>query len=117
MPSLRWPSALGPNADSTLPFTGQTNLPKVFTGGDCANGGREVVNAVGEGKKAAHAIHTFLTRERATPTVQPSRLGAKNGNSGSGLMAPIRAPELEEEMGVNGGAVPVAKEHKPARVS
>jgi dihydropyrimidine dehydrogenase (NAD+) subunit PreT len=86
------------------PLTGATNLPHVFTGGDCANGGREVVNAVGEGKKAAHAIHTFLTRERATPLVQPSRLGAKTGNSGSGLMAPIRAPELEEEMALNGKA-------------
>ena len=40
--------------------TGQTNLPNVFTGGDCANGGREVVNAVGEGKKAARGIHAFL---------------------------------------------------------
>src|SRR2546422_5526993 len=29
--------------------TGQTNLPRVFTGGDCANGGQEVVNAVAEG--------------------------------------------------------------------
>src|SRR5882762_5292219 len=40
--------------------TGQTNLAKVFTGGDCANGGREVVNAVAEGKKAARGIHSFL---------------------------------------------------------
>lgn len=77
------------------PLTGATNLPHVFTGGDCANGGREVVNAVGEGKKAAQAIHRFLTRGEATPPVQPSRLGAKNGAAGSGLLAPIRAPELE----------------------
>ena len=40
--------------------TGATNLPKVFAGGDCANGGREVVNAVAEGKKAARGIHAFL---------------------------------------------------------
>jgi dihydropyrimidine dehydrogenase (NAD+) subunit PreT len=76
------------------PLTGQTNLPHVFTGGDCANGGREVVNAVGEGKKAAHAIHQFLTGTPAAPTVQPSRLGAKSGPTGSGLLAPIRAHEL-----------------------
>ena len=43
------------------PKTGQTNLPKVFAGGDCANGGKEVVNAVAEGKKAARGIHEFLT--------------------------------------------------------
>jgi dihydropyrimidine dehydrogenase (NAD+) subunit PreT len=80
------------------PLTGATNLPNVFTGGDCANGGREVVNAVGEGKKSAHAIHAFLTNEKAEPPVQPSRLGAKNGNAGSGLLRPLRACELEEAM-------------------
>ncbi len=77
------------------PLTGATNLPHVFTGGDCANGGREVVNAVGEGKKAAQAIHATLTKSSATPPVQPSRLGAKQGPTGSGLLTPIRAHELE----------------------
>ena len=80
------------------PLTGATNLPHVFTGGDCANGGREVVNAVGEGKKAAHGIHSFLTKETALPPVQPSRLGAKQGATGSGLLAPVRAHELEEAL-------------------
>src|SRR3954469_9646642 len=58
-------------------LTGQTNVPHLFAGGDCGNGGREVVNAVGEGKKAAHGIHAFLTHQPATPPVQPSRLGGK----------------------------------------
>ena len=80
------------------PLTGQTNVPHLFTGGDCGNGGREVVNAVGEGKKAAHGIHAFLTKQKAEPLVQPSRLGAKHGATGSGLMAPIRAHELEAAM-------------------
>jgi glutamate synthase (NADPH/NADH) small chain len=78
------------------PLTGQTNVPHIFAGGDCANGGREVVNAVGEGKKAAHGIHKFLTQETATPPVQPSRLGAKQGATGAGLLSPIRAHELVE---------------------
>lgn len=77
------------------PLTGATNLPHVFTGGDCANGGREVVNAVGEGKKAAHGIHAYLTRTATSYPVQPSRLGAKTGPTGSGLLHPIRAHELE----------------------
>jgi len=77
------------------PLTGQTNLPHVFTGGDCGNGGREVVNAVGEGKKAAYSIHAFLTGETVGPPLQPSRLGAPSGPVGSGLLAPIRAHELE----------------------
>ena len=79
------------------PLTGQTNVPHIFCGGDCGNGGREVVNAVGEGKKAAHGIHTFLTKEPVVPLTQPSRLGAKQGATGSGLMAPIRASELEAD--------------------
>jgi glutamate synthase (NADPH/NADH) small chain len=77
------------------PLTGQTNVPHVFAGGDCGNGGREVVNAVGEGKKAAQGIHAFLTHDKASPPIQPSRLGAKQGASGSGLLHPIRAHELE----------------------
>jgi glutamate synthase (NADPH/NADH) small chain len=81
------------------PDTGQTNVPHIFTGGDCANGGREVVNAVGEGKKAAHGIHVFLTKEAVVPPLQPSRLGAKEGTTGSGLLSPIRAHELEAALG------------------
>ena len=77
------------------PLTGQTNVPHLFVGGDCGNGGREVVNAVGEGKKAAHGIHVFLTGQTFGPPLQPSRLGAKQGATGSGLMSPIRAHELE----------------------
>ena len=77
------------------PLTGATNVPRVFAGGDCGNGGREVVNAVGEGKKAAHGIHAFLTRTPAPLPVQPSRLGARSGPTGSGLLVPIRAHELE----------------------
>jgi glutamate synthase (NADPH/NADH) small chain len=41
----------------------QTSKPKFFAGGDCVNGGREVVNAVALGKRAAWAIHKKLTGE------------------------------------------------------
>ncbi len=37
-----------------------TGNPRVFTGGDCHNGGKEVVNAVAEGQRAARAIDRFL---------------------------------------------------------
>lgn len=40
---------------------GFTGRPKVYAGGDCRNGGKEVVNAAAEGKASANAIHTFLT--------------------------------------------------------
>jgi len=84
--------------------TGQTNLPKVFTGGDCANGGREVVNAVAEGKKAARGIHAMFANEKISGPVQASRLGVKGAPPiGSGFDKPIRVPELEEEYFKNGG--------------
>lgn len=40
--------------------TGATGRQGYFAGGDCANGGKEVVNAADEGKKAALAIDRFL---------------------------------------------------------
>ena len=40
---------------------GHTGCRGVFAGGDCINGGKEVVNAVDDGQKAAQAIHEFLT--------------------------------------------------------
>jgi len=40
--------------------TGQTGNPKYFAGGDCVNGGREVVDAVADGKRSALAIIRIL---------------------------------------------------------
>jgi dihydropyrimidine dehydrogenase (NAD+) subunit PreT len=77
--------------------TKQTNLPKVFAGGDCANGGREVVNAVAEGKKAARGIHAFFGEGPVSGPIQPSRYGVKTLPIGSGFDQPIRVPELEAE--------------------
>jgi glutamate synthase (NADPH/NADH) small chain len=41
--------------------TMQTSNQKFYAGGDCVNGGREVVNAVAHGKRAAWAIHKKIT--------------------------------------------------------
>ncbi len=40
--------------------TGRTANPKYFAGGDCVNGGREVVDAVADGKRAGIAIAAAL---------------------------------------------------------
>ncbi len=40
--------------------TGQTSNPSFFAGGDCVNGGREVVDAVAEGKRAGQGIAAWL---------------------------------------------------------
>ncbi|MGI8905045.1 MAG: NAD(P)-dependent oxidoreductase [Candidatus Sumerlaeaceae bacterium] len=40
--------------------TGYTGVPGLYAGGDCISKGAEIVNAVQEGKIAAHAINTAL---------------------------------------------------------
>ncbi|HVY61372.1 MAG TPA: NAD(P)-dependent oxidoreductase [Planctomycetota bacterium] len=52
------------------PKTGQTTNPRYFAGGDCANGGKEVVNAAAEGKRAARGIDQWVsTSSLAKPLV------------------------------------------------
>jgi glutamate synthase (NADPH/NADH) small chain len=46
--------------------SGRTSVRGLYAGGDCVNGGREVVNAVAEGKAAARAIDADLGHPRAT---------------------------------------------------
>jgi len=38
----------------------QTTDPRYFAGGDCINGGKEVVNAAADGKRAAHGIDRYI---------------------------------------------------------
>jgi NADPH-dependent glutamate synthase beta chain and related oxidoreductases len=40
--------------------TGQTGNPKYYAGGDCVNGGREVVDAAADGKRAGRAMAKML---------------------------------------------------------
>ena len=42
----------------------QTGHQKYFAGGDCANGGKEVVDAVADGMAAARGIHAWLSSPR-----------------------------------------------------
>lgn len=44
--------------------TGLTANPKYYAGGDCVNGGREVVDAVADGKRAAQAMVSRLEAQR-----------------------------------------------------
>jgi glutamate synthase (NADPH/NADH) small chain len=43
--------------------TMQTSNPKYFAGGDCTSGGREVVNAAAEGKRAARGIGRMISHK------------------------------------------------------
>ncbi len=47
-----------------------TNIPGIFAGGDCVNGGKEVVDAVQAGKDGAAAILKYLA-----PSILPQREG------------------------------------------
>lgn len=47
--------------------TMQTNHPGVFAGGDVVTGPMAVIDAIGMGRKAAHAINTYLTEGEAKP--------------------------------------------------
>jgi dihydropyrimidine dehydrogenase (NAD+) subunit PreT len=60
------------------PESGQTGNPKYFAGGDCVNGGKEVVDAVAEGMRAARAIDAALSR---TETRQ-SKIETRNATLG-----------------------------------
>lgn len=44
--------------------TGQTSNSKFFAGGDCTNGGREVVDAVADGKRAGLGIVAWLAAQK-----------------------------------------------------
>ena len=95
------------NPDGTVRHdatTGQTNLPRVFTGGDCANGGREVVNAVAEGKRAARGIHALLTGQAVTGPLQSSRAGVAGNPWGAGFDQPVRVPGLGRKLATREGA-------------
>jgi glutamate synthase (NADPH/NADH) small chain len=44
--------------------TGRTANPRYYAGGDCVNGGREVVDAVADGKRAAQAIASAFAAQQ-----------------------------------------------------
>ncbi|NNE07609.1 MAG: NAD(P)-dependent oxidoreductase [Gemmatimonadetes bacterium] len=75
--------------------TGITKHGNIYAGGDAANGGSEVVDAVAEGKRAAAAIHVSFTDEAPEKLVQTTRLGAPDGATGAGIDKPVRVVELE----------------------
>lgn len=56
------------------PVTLMTAIPGVFSGGDVQHGGSTVVAAIGSGKRAAEAIHAYLTGvEMDQESLKPQR--------------------------------------------
>lgn len=83
--------------------TGRTNLPWLYAGGDAANGGLEVVNAVAEGKRAAREMHRVFTGQVVDGPVQTSRHGAPGGSTGAGFESSLPVADLEREYRASGG--------------
>ncbi len=54
-----------------LPFSQQTNVPDVFSGGDAVTGPATVVEAIGAGKRAARGIHAYLRGETVEKRTAP----------------------------------------------
>jgi glutamate synthase (NADPH/NADH) small chain len=42
----------------------QTAVPTIFAGGDIVRGGATVILAMGDGRKAAAAMHDYLSQSR-----------------------------------------------------
>ena len=63
---LRGVNGLELNSNGTVQINDrhQTGNPKYFAGGDCANGGKEVVDAVAEGMAAARGLDAWLDAPR-----------------------------------------------------
>jgi dihydropyrimidine dehydrogenase (NAD+) subunit PreA len=77
------------------PATGRTDNPRVWAGGDLVNGGREVVNAVQDGKLAAQSIAGALGVAAARARVEITAAASPDGTPGVSLaveMAGIRSP-------------------------
>ena len=60
--------ALNPDGTVVVNESHQTGHPKYFAGGDCTNGGKEVVDAVAEGMAAARFLDSWLGASRACLT-------------------------------------------------
>jgi glutamate synthase (NADPH/NADH) small chain len=54
---------LGPSGYVVVDDQGMTSLPGVFAGGDIVRGSATVILAMGDGKRAAHAIDGYLARQ------------------------------------------------------
>jgi dihydropyrimidine dehydrogenase (NAD+) subunit PreT len=59
--------------------SGRTTNARYFAGGDCVNGGREVVDAVADGKRAALGIVGEISRKGAK-TQRGAKEGGEVGN-------------------------------------
>ena len=74
--------------------TGRTNLPGIYAGGDGANGGSEVVDAVAEGKRAARGIHLDFTGRRSRAAGPDHAAGGAGTAGGRGFNHPVRVSAI-----------------------
>ena len=56
--------------------TGMTSIPGVFAGGDIVRGAATVILAMGDGKRAAGAVHEYLTAQQSGPATNETLAAA-----------------------------------------
>ncbi|HXA49338.1 MAG TPA: NAD(P)-dependent oxidoreductase [Candidatus Acidoferrum sp.] len=61
--------------------TGRTSHPKYYAGGDCVNGGREVVDAVADGKRAALGMLGRVDLQVCDPASRPDQASDSSPSS------------------------------------
>jgi len=86
----RWNTIIGD--DNTM----QTNIPWLFTGGDVRRGAATVVEAIGDGRKAAGGIHQYLQGLDVAPeTVRTDSPVYEPGDPIANLTAPSEIEKVE----------------------
>lgn len=84
------------------PETLQSSIPYVFTAGDAFTGASLVVEAIGGGRRAARAIHLYLTGEEVTPvpkSLRKQHIRESLFTSVEGLVRSKRTPMPELPVG------------------
>ncbi len=91
------------NRDETIKVneeTLETSMPSVFAGGDAVTGASMIVNAIGQGKRAAFYIHRYLQGESLDGITFDSRLPAVDKKEVIGRSSSIsrREPIIMREL-------------------
>lgn len=89
LPVTRWDTI---DADeSTL----QTDVPFVFTGGDCFTGPALMVNAIGAGRYAARSIHYYMT-EGSIPPIEHRQTDLIPSSLFDSILGVVASPKVHE---------------------
>lgn len=85
------------------PKTLRTSNPRFFAGGDSTNGGKEVVDAAADGKRAAWNIHKTLSRVQGPPPEHEYWVSTIDGRQVAPIVCRNHPCELESRRSIADG--------------